>query len=91
MPKPLVVRFSLGDAHFLWETATVAARCRSWEVVRKSLWVMREERRCGLWKPWTIGDFVMLRRDRKRMASWPRGPRSIWRHSVTGSYEGGEG
>jgi hypothetical protein len=79
VPKPIVIRFSLGDAHFLWETARCAVEHRSWDVVRKSLWVMRENRRQGTWEPWTIGDFIIRRRMRQWGAS-TGGERPFWRH-----------
>lgn len=82
-PKPMVIRFSLGDAYFLWETMYVAVKQRSWKVVHNSLWIMRENRRRGTWEPWTLGDFILLRRKRRWLASRTReGPYpKIWRHS----------
>ncbi len=84
MPDPIIIRFSYGDAHYLWQCIQHAARNRSWEVVRKGLWVMRETRRQGAWKPYTIGDAITLRRLR-RWAATPGGTRPYWRHGDTGS------
>lgn len=77
-PREIVIRFSAGEAKGLWDILCCAVRYRSWDVIPKSLWVMREHLRRGTWQPWTVGDLIVLRRRRKRR---PDQPQPFWRHS----------
>jgi hypothetical protein len=80
--REIVIRVSLGDVVHLVESAVWAVRWRSWTTFRRSLWCEREKRRRGAWEPFTVGDFVRLRRMRRYLSSHPRaGVRPWWRHA----------
>jgi uncharacterized protein YbdZ (MbtH family) len=81
--REIVVRFSLGDLLYLAQAVAYTVRWRDPGVLRGALWVMRENRRRGTWRPTTLGDYVVLHRLRRHLSSWPRTcPRPApWRHS----------
>jgi hypothetical protein len=80
-PREINIRISYGTMVNLAELLVYAARHRKWDIVRRGLWVMREDRRHGTWQPRTIGDHIMLRRMRAHLSYYHRAPRPApWRH-----------
>lgn len=69
-----------GDVVYLAETAWWALRARSWKFWTVGLWTLRERHRRGQWAPWTLGDYVILRRRRRRLRCMASAPVAPWRH-----------
>lgn len=74
--REILIRVSLGDVRTLLGTIAEGVTQRRRPSLRTWWWLFRETRRRGTWKPFTVGDYVLLRRKRAHMAHWPR--RTPW-------------
>lgn len=81
--REILVRVSLGDARmfiaYVRDALAHRQPSRMWEWWQ---FVCKQRRRPGAWKPFTVGDHVMLRRKRAHMRHWPRRTPwpAPWRH-----------
>lgn len=82
-PGGLVVPLSFGDLVQAADALRWAIKKRNLSLLTTTLWVIRENQRCGTWQPFTFGRYIVLRRMRVFMATEPylRDRRPWWRHT----------
>ncbi len=74
------IRWCLGDTRFLLGCMWEMVRYRDTAIMRHWVWNRREKLRRGLWRPYTLGDYVILHR-KVRSLGRPDLPRPTpWRH-----------
>jgi hypothetical protein len=62
----MVIPVSFGDIHEFGQSVAVAVRRRNLGIIRRTVWVIRENHRRGTWKPFTFRDYLALRSRRRR-------------------------
>lgn len=83
MHDEIHIRMSYGDLDYLRQGIVCAIQRRHLADITGVLWAMRETRRRGGWKPFTLGDMIVLWRKERWFRTEPRlrGPYPApWRH-----------